>query len=62
MRKMSDLIENLDIVVRVLIEDGYPSKYADSVAEAMYTLERQEKRIIELESSSTTDDADCYCE
>lgn len=59
---MTDLIDSLNIVYRVLTEDGYPSKYADSVAEAMYTLERQEKRIMELESSSTTDDADCYCE
>lgn len=52
---MSDLIDDLNIVVRVLIEDGYPSKYADSVQQAI-------TRISELERSSNYEDVDCYCE
>lgn len=59
---MSDLIDDLNIVMRVLIEDGYPSNYADSVANAIYMLERQANRIKEFESSIVTDDVDCYCE
>lgn len=48
---MSDLIDKLNTVVRVLIEDGYPAEYADSVANAIYMLERQAERIKELEDS-----------
>lgn len=59
---MSDLIDNLYIVVRVLNEDGYPAKYANSVMDAIFKLEHQAKRIKELEGFSATDDADCYCE
>ena len=59
---MSDLIDNLDIVVRVLTEDGYPSEYARSVVTAIHILEQQAKKIKELEGFSATDDADCYCE
>ena len=59
---MSDLIDTLNIVMRVLIEDGYPSKYADSVADAIYKLEWQASKIKDLESYIITDDVDCYCE
>ena len=59
---MSDLIDTLNIVMRVLIEDGYPSKYADSVAKAIYKLEWQTSKIKDLESYIITDDVDCYCE
>lgn len=59
---MSDLIDKLDIVVRVLIEDGYPSEYADSVVNAICKLEQQAERIKELENSLDLEDADCYCE
>lgn len=52
---MSDLIDKLDIVVRVLIEDGYPSDYANSVQQAIF-------KIIELESHLEQADFDCYCE
>lgn len=52
---MSNLIDDLNIVVRVLIEDGYPAKYANSVQQAI-------TRISELEGSLVLDDVDCYCE
>lgn len=59
---MSDLIDDLHIVMRVLMEDGYPAKYANSVTKAICKLEQQADRIKILESSSVTEDADCYCE
>ena len=59
---MSDLIDNLDIVMRVLIEDGYPSEYADSVANAIYIIERQADRINELERSLIQTDFEYYCD
>lgn len=59
---MSDLIDNLDIVVRVLIEDGYPSEYANSVVNAIHILEQQAKRIDELEGSLIQADFECYCD
>lgn len=59
---MSDLIENLDIVVRVLTEDGYPSEYASSVVTAIHILEQQANRIKELEGSLIQTDFECYCE
>lgn len=59
---MSDLIDDLHIVIRVLTEDGYPSKYADSIVKAIYTLEQQANRIKEFERSSIFEDAECYCE
>lgn len=59
---MSDLIDDLNIVMRVLIEDGYPSKYADNVANAIYTLERQADRIKELERSLIQTDFEYYCD
>lgn len=59
---MSDLIDDLHIIVRVLMEDGYPSKYADSIVKAIYTLEQQAQKIKEFERSSIFEDADCYCD
>lgn len=59
---MSDLIDDLNIVMRVLMEDGYPSEYANTIANAIYTLERQAKRIKELEGSLIQTDFECYCE
>lgn len=59
---MTDLIDDLYIVVRVLTEDGYPSRYANSVANAIYKLERQADRIKELEGSLIQTDFECYCE
>lgn len=59
---MSDLIDNLDIVVRVLTEDGYPSEYANSVANAIHIIERQADRIKELERSLIQADFECYCD
>lgn len=59
---MSDLIDELNIVVRVLIEDGYPSEYANSVANAIHILERQAARIKELEGALIQTDFECYCD
>lgn len=59
---MTDLIDDLDIIARVLMEDGYPSKYANSVVNAICKLEQQADRIKELESCLITEDADCYCD
>lgn len=59
---MSDLIDDLNIVVRVLIEDGYPAKYAKSVTNAIYKLEEQADRIKEFERCLMQKDFECYCE
>lgn len=59
---MSELIDSLNIVFRILTEDGYPSEYANTVANAIYTLERQEEKIKILESSLVQADFECYCE
>lgn len=59
---MSDLIDDLHIIVRVLTEDGYPSKYADSIVNAINTLKQQTNRIKELEGYSILEDVDCFCE
>lgn len=52
---MSDLIDELHIVMRVLTEDGYPSKYVDSVQQAI-------NRLKNLENTFVLEDVDCYCE
>lgn len=59
---MSDLIDDLYIIMRVLMEDGYPSKYVNSIAKAIYTLEQQAQKIKDIERYSNFEDADCYCE
>lgn len=59
---MSDLIYNLDIIVRVLTEDGYPSEYANSVVNAIHIIEQQADRIKELEGSLIQADFECYCD
>lgn len=59
---MDNLIDDLYLVFKVLEEDGYPSEYANTVANAIHTLKEQSNRIKELEMSSPEPDFDCYCE
>ena len=59
---MSDLIDDLHDVMRILMEDAYPAKYAYSVSKAICTLEQQAARIKELEGSLIQTDFECYCE
>lgn len=59
---MSDLIDDLHIIMRVLMEDGYPFKYSNSIANAIRKLEEQATRIKELEGSLIQTDFECYCE